>query len=93
MKSEDGETFEKIDVILFGMETIGSAVRSSDPTMMRKMFYEISDGEYAGKLFELFGKERVEKELEEFLSNKFFSRFGAGIGITRLMRAYQLLKQ
>jgi aspartyl/asparaginyl-tRNA synthetase len=93
MKSEDGETFEKIDVILFGMETIGSAVRSSDPTMMRKMFYEISDGEYAGKLFELFGKERVEKELEEFLSNKFFDRFGAGIGITRLMRAYQLLKQ
>ena len=93
MKSEDGETFQKIDVILYGMETIGSAVRSSDPVMMRKMFYEISDGEYAGKLFELFGKERVEKELEEFLSNKFFDRFGAGIGMTRLMRAYQLLKQ
>jgi hypothetical protein len=42
---------------------------------------------------ELFGRERVEKELEEFLSNKFFDRFGAGIGMTRLMRAYQLLKQ
>jgi hypothetical protein len=38
-------------------------------------------------------KQALEKELEEFLSNKFFDRFGAGIGITRLMRAYQLLKQ
>ena len=93
MKSEDGETFEKIDVILFGMETIGSAVRSSDPVMMRKMFYEISDGEYAGKLFELFGKERVEKELEEFLSHNFFERFGGGCGMTRLIRAYKMLKQ
>ena len=46
-----------------------------------------------GKLFELFGKERVEKELEEFLSFNFFSRFGGGIGMTRLARAYELLKQ
>jgi hypothetical protein len=60
---------------------------------MRNTFYTIENGGYAKKLFELFGKERVEKELEEFLSNKFFDRFGAGIGMTRLMRAYQLLKQ
>ncbi len=93
MKSEDGETFQKIDVILYGMETIGSAVRSSDPVMMRKMFYEISDGEYASKLFELFGRERVEKELEEFLSHNFFERFGGGCGMTRLIRAYKMLKQ
>jgi aspartyl/asparaginyl-tRNA synthetase len=93
MNTEDGEIFEKIDVILYGQETIGSAVRSSDVKTMRKMFYEISDGEYAGKLFELFGKKRVESELEDFLSNNFFKRFGGGIGMTRLMRAYQLLKQ
>lgn len=93
MKTEDGEIFEKIDVILYGMETIGSAVRSSDPITMRKMFYEISEGEYAGKLFELFGKERVEKELEEFLKLTFIPRYGAGIGMTRLMRAYKLSKE
>jgi hypothetical protein len=44
-------------------------------------------------LFELFGKERVEKELEEFLSFDFFPRFGGGIGMTRLARAYQLMME
>jgi hypothetical protein len=38
----------------------------------------------------LFGKERVEKELEDFLSMDFFPRFGAGIGLTRLARAYEM---
>jgi hypothetical protein len=44
-------------------------------------------------LFELFGKERVEKELDEFLSLNFFPRFGGGIGMTRMARAYELMKQ
>ena len=43
-------------------------------------------------LFELFGKERVEAELDEFLKFDFFPRFGAGIGLTRLARAWTLLK-
>ena len=59
---------------------------------MREMFYTIENGGYSNKLFELFGKERVEKELEEFLSHKFFKRFGGGIGLTRLARAYQMMK-
>jgi hypothetical protein len=57
---------------------------------MREMFYEIENGGYSNKLFELFGKERVEKELNDFLSLEFFPRFGAGIGMTRLARAYEL---
>jgi aspartyl/asparaginyl-tRNA synthetase len=82
--------FNKVDVILFGQETIGSAERSCDPEKMREMFYTIENGNYANKLFELFGKERVEKELEEFLSLDFFPRYGGGIGMTRLARAYEL---
>ena len=35
---------------------------------------------------------RTQKELEEFLSHDFFPRFGAGIGLTRLSRAYEMLK-
>jgi hypothetical protein len=58
---------------------------------MKHNFYTIEDGKYCAKLFELFGKERVEKELEEFLSFEFFPRFGGGIGMTRLARAYQLM--
>ena len=93
MRRSDKGTFNKIDVILFGQETIGSAERSSDVKTMRELFYTISDGGYAGKLFELFGKERVEKELDEFLSLDFFPRFGGGIGLTRMARAMELLKQ
>ncbi len=93
MKHSSGGIFNKIDVILYGQETIGSAERSCNKEEMRKMFYSIEDGKYSQKLFELFGKERVEKELEEFLSFDFFPRFGGGIGMTRLARAYQLMKE
>jgi len=92
MKSVDGNVFNKIDVILYGQETIGSAERSCDVVQMRNNFYSIEDGKYCEKLFELFGKERVEKELEEFLTHKFFPRFGGGIGLTRLARAYEMMK-
>ena len=91
MKYKGNDLFNKIDVILYGQETIGSAVRSSNVEEMRDMFYNIMDGTYSEKLFELFGKERVEKELEEFLALNFFARFGGGIGMTRLGRAYELL--
>lgn len=90
MQKGKGDKFNKVDVILFGQETIGSAERSCDVDSMRKMFYTIEDGKYSQKLFELFGKERVEKELEEFLSLDFFPRFGWGCGLTRLARAYEL---
>ena len=93
MKHNNGEIFNKVDVILYGQETIGSAERSSDIEKMKEMFYTIENGGYSTKLFELFGKERVEKELEEFLSLNFFERFGGGIGLTRLARAYELMKQ
>jgi len=90
MKHGTNGIFNKVDVILFGQETIGSAERSCDPDKMRMMFYTIENGNYANKLFELFGKDRVEKELEEFLSLDFFPRYGGGIGMTRLARAYEL---
>jgi aspartyl/asparaginyl-tRNA synthetase len=93
MKNKDGEIFNKVDVILYGQETIGSAERSCDVDKMREMFYSIENGGYSDKLFELFGKERVEEELEKFLSFDFLQRFGGGIGMTRLARAYQLMKE
>lgn len=77
----------KIDVILHGNETIGSAERSSNVDEMKAAFYSISGGGYAKKLFDLFGKERVERELNEFLSLDFFPRTGGGIGLTRLINA------
>ena len=53
------------------------------------MFHTISDGMYADLLYKLFGKDRVEKELDEFLSFDFFPRFGGGIGVTRMISALE----
>ena len=87
MARNDDGTSKKIDVILGGMETIGSAERSTDKDQMRDTFYTISDGQYAQLIIDLFGKGRVEKELEDFLSFDFFPRSGGGIGITRMISA------
>jgi aspartyl/asparaginyl-tRNA synthetase len=93
MKHNEDSIFNKVDVILYGQETIGSAERSCDVEEMKHNFYTIENGKYAAKLFELFGKERVEAELEQFLSYDFFPRFGGGIGLTRMARAWELLQQ
>ena len=87
MARNDDGTSKKIDVIINGMETIGSAERSTDKEQMRDTFYTISDGQYAQLIIDLFGKERVEKELEKFLEFDFFPRSGGGIGMQRLMQA------
>jgi aspartyl/asparaginyl-tRNA synthetase len=87
MKKKGTDYAHKIDVIIKGHETIGSAERSTDVGEMKNEFYTISDGTYAQKLFDLFGKDRVEKELNEFLDLSFIPRSGGGIGLTRLINA------
>ena len=87
MRQNGDGTAAKIDVIISGQETIGSAERSDDPKEMRDQFLSISDGMYANLLFEKFGQERVEKELDDFLGLDMIPRVGGGIGITRLLHA------
>lgn len=93
MKRKSKTHAQKIDVIMYGQETIGSAERSTDADEMRQEFYTISEGKYSKKLFELFGKDRVEKELNEFLELSFFPRSGGGIGLTRLIEANKHRKE
>ena len=94
MKQQDGgDHFSKVDVLLYGMETIGSAERSCNVDEMRNLFYTISDGQYAKLLFNHFGKLRVERELESYFSLDMFPRFGGGIGLTRICRALELLSE
>ena len=89
MKKE-GDTAAKVDVIVHGIETIGSAERSCDKDEMRQQFLTISDGGYANLLFDKFGHKRVYGELEAFLDRDFFPRFGGGIGVTRMIRAMEM---
>lgn len=87
---KNGDKAKKIDVILCGQETIGSAERSCDPQEMYNLFHTISNGEYASILYGKFGKTRVDTELDIFLNHNFFERCGGGIGITRLIRGLKL---
>ena len=92
MKYAGDEIYNKVDVIMHGMETIGSAERATDVNEMRDQFHNISDGEYANLLYNHFGKKRVEDELEEYLALDMFERFGGGIGVTRMVSAMKAAK-
>jgi len=54
---------------------------------MRYNFLNQSDGKYAQTLFDKFGKDRVMAELDEYLDNDFFPRWGFGLGMMRLISA------
>lgn len=87
---ENPNISNKVDVLLHGMETIGSAERSCDAEAQYQAFLTIEEGKYAQKLFDLFGKDRVMAELDEFFSLNFIPRSGGGIGMTRIIRAMKL---
>lgn len=86
----DDDTAYKVDVILSGQETIGSAERESNKEVMLARFNSIMEGGYKDKLYELFGKERTDTEMDDYLNFDFFQRAGGGIGMTRLMRSMRL---
>ncbi len=87
---DDQKSSKKIDAIICGQETIGSAERAINVDEMWHSFHTVSNGEYAQLLFDKFGKDRVLKELEDYLSFNFFERCGGGIGVTRLMSALDM---
>ncbi len=89
-RNENGTTSNKVDVILYGIETIGSAERETDANIMLNRFHSISDGKYSELLYAQFGRSRVMRELGEFLDLEMVSRFGGGIGMTRMIRAMKI---
>ncbi len=88
-RNPDDDTSYKVDVILSGMETFGSAEREVNKDIMRDKFESIMDGSYKNKLFELFGEERTRAELDEYLELSFIKRCGCGIGVTRLIKSME----
>lgn len=83
-------TAKKVDVILSGQETIGSAERETNKDIMQVRFETIMNGDYKNKLYELFGQERTDLELKDYLNFDFFVRCGGGIGVTRLIRSMKM---
>ena len=80
----------KIDVIMSGQETIGSAEREVEVDVMKHRFETISEGGYKEKLYELFGKPRTDEELKDYFKFNFIKRSGGGIGVTRLIRSMKM---
>lgn len=89
-RNENGKTANKVDVIISGQETIGSAERETNKEIMRERFMTIMDGAYKDKMYELFGENRTMAEMDDFLNFDFFPRSGGGIGVTRLIRSMKL---
>lgn len=90
MKHAGNKLYNKIDVLLHGMETIGSAQRETDTKKMLQQFYKIENGRYSELLISKFGKDRVQNELDTYLKLPMRERFGGGIGVSRLARAMQM---
>lgn len=86
-RNPNDDTSYKVDVILSGMETFGSAEREVDKDVMRNCFETIMDGAYKEKLYDLFGERRTKGELEEYFNLNFIKRSGCGIGLTRLIKS------
>jgi len=84
-RGEDG-LYRKVDLILHGRETIGSAERATNLEQMREDFKTIEKGKYKELLLAEFGEQRVMKEFEEYLDHEFIQRCGGGIGLTRLQQ-------
>lgn len=86
--SDNGKVIaKKVDVIMSGHETIGSAEREVDVDTMYNTFMTISEGKYKDRIFELFGTDRPLNELKDFLKLNFFVRSGGGIGVHRLVKS------
>lgn len=81
------QLYNKVDVLIDGVETIGSAERDTDVEAMRARFWASNGGTYAGALVKKFGQARVNHELEDLLSLTYFPRCGGGLGVSRLIRA------
>lgn len=90
MKRNKDWTAKKVDIILSGQETFGSAERETDTNVMWDRFHSICSGAYKEKLISLFGEERTMKEIEDYLKLDFFPRSGGGIGMTRLIRSMKM---
>ena len=83
-------TAKKVDVIMSGQETIGSAEREVSADVMLDRFNTICKGAYKEKLFSLFGEARTMDEIKEYLKLDFSPRSGGGIGMTRLIRSMKM---
>lgn len=82
--------YDKIDVIVHGFESAGTAVRSCNVSEMRDQIVLQDKGNYIRTMYQFFGNQRVEEEIEEYLDYKFIPRCGGGLGMSRIIRGMKI---
>lgn len=90
MRHAGCDIYDKIDVIIHGFESIGSAVRSCNVREMRTNICLQDEGNYLRTMYEYFGKERVDTEIEEYFDYDFIPRCGGGLGMSRIIRGMKI---
>lgn len=90
MRHSGNDIYDKIDVIIHGFESAGTAVRSCDPIEMKKNIKLQDSGNYLNTMYDLFGKDRVDNEIDEYTDYKFVPRCGGGLGMSRIIRGLKL---
>lgn len=90
MRHAGNDIYDKIDVIIHGFESAGTAVRSCNTEEMKKQITKQDSGEYIKAMYKHFGKDRVDKEINEYLDYKFIPRCGGGLGMSRIIRGLKL---
>ena len=83
-------TLKNINVIINGIKVIHSAEMSVNKEDMREQFNKMNNKNYTNILFSNYGKERVEKEVEDYLKLDFFTRAGGYIDITKFINIMKL---
>lgn len=90
MRHAGNGIFDKIDVIIHGFESAGTAVRSCNVDEMKKNIHLQDSGNYIQAMYNHFGKERVDDEINEYTDYKFVPRCGGGLGMSRIIRGMKI---
>lgn len=87
IKQTDEQYVEQVNLIIQGVEVISAFELSTNKCEMRNKLYE----QYVPNLNELFGEERVQRELDQFFNHEFVTRSCGTIDITKLVEYMNII--
>ncbi len=82
--------YHKSETLLHGISVITSQEQETNGEKLREGFFSLNQGKYAQSLVARFGKERVNRDLEEYLSLPMLDRFASTIDLSKLANALEM---
>lgn len=81
------KSYNQMEILLYGKRAVVSSERCTDPKSLEERFYRYADRIYSLSLFNQYGKDKINQELENFLALPMEPYFGGTIHLNVLMRA------